>query len=144
MKKNISWLLVFILMAAIFLLSSQNSTDSAVLSRELAQIFVDLLNKITGPIDVDFVLLKFTIRKLAHFCIYIALGFFVSNALKHTTSSRMKRVIITLIICILFAVSDELHQLLVPGRGALLTDVLTDMMGSLAGMLIFYKIKKLN
>lgn len=39
--------------------------------------------------------------------------------------------------CILYAASDELHQLFVPGRAGLITDVCIDSAGALLGILLF-------
>lgn len=46
------------------------------------------------------------------------------------------RIAICLIIGIIYATSDEIHQAFVPGRGPMFTDVLIDSMGVTVGMLI--------
>lgn len=38
-------------------------------------------------------------------------------------------------ICILYAISDEVHQLFVPGRGGQVRDVIIDSAGAIAGIL---------
>ncbi|PGY12090.1 VanZ family protein [Bacillus sp. AFS031507] len=40
-------------------------------------------------------------------------------------------------ICVLFAVSDEFHQLFVAGRGAQVKDVFNDSAGAMMGIVIF-------
>jgi VanZ family protein len=41
------------------------------------------------------------------------------------------------VFCVLYAVSDEVHQLFVPGRGAQVTDVLIDNAGAFVGIGIY-------
>jgi VanZ family protein len=44
---------------------------------------------------------------------------------------------LSLAICIIYAVSDELHQLFVPGRGCQLKDVIIDTAGAVSGTAIY-------
>lgn len=74
------------------------------------------------------------IRKNAHFFIYMALGFLLKYALKSSGITGLKAVGIGLIICVLYAFSDEFHQYFVPGRGALLSDVMIDSTGATIGI----------
>lgn len=50
----------------------------------------------------------------------------------------------SLIIGIVYASSDEIHQCFTPGRGPLLTDVIIDTMGVLLGILLVMLILKLH
>ena len=43
----------------------------------------------------------------------------------------------TIIFCMLYAATDEFHQLFVPGRGAQVRDVVIDTCGSLIGTAVF-------
>jgi VanZ family protein len=78
-------------------------------------------------------------RKSAHFFAYLILGFLVSHALKNEASaaSAWKRRGISLASCILYAISDEFHQLFVPGRGPLVKDVFIDGSGAALGILLY-------
>lgn len=49
----------------------------------------------------------------------------------------------SLIIGIVYASSDEIHQSFTPGRGPLLTDVIIDTMGILLGILLIMLVLKL-
>lgn len=52
---------------------------------------------------------------------------------------------VALLFSFVYAVSDEVHQLFVPGRAASLGDVGIDILGiMLAGMLYFIRVKKLK
>lgn len=79
------------------------------------------------------------LRKYAHFFIYLLLGIVVKNALSVSGMKGFKSVLIALVICSIYAVTDEIHQAFVPGRRALLSDVFIDSAGSLAGI-VFYSI----
>lgn len=74
------------------------------------------------------------IRKNAHFFIYMALGFLLKSALKSSEITGLKAVGIGLVICVLYAFSDEFHQSFVPGRGAMLSDVMIDSAGATLGI----------
>lgn len=80
--------------------------------------------------------IKMPIRKLAHFSIYTVLG--ITNMCHMSTYSivRYKRIGCSLIIGMLYAISDEIHQLFVPGRSGQMTDVLIDTIGVLFGICI--------
>ena len=48
-----------------------------------------------------------------------------------------------MLVCILYAVFDELHQIFVPGRGVELRDVLTDSAGAVTGVFLYKGAKRL-
>lgn len=74
-------------------------------------------------------------RKNAHFFIYLILGVLVKYAVNSTGISGFKSLVISLLVCVIYAFSDEIHQLVVPGRGGQLSDVVIDSCG--AGLGIF-------
>ena len=49
---------------------------------------------------------------------------------------------LAIIICILYATSDELHQLFVMGRSCELRDVFIDSLGSVSGIIMYNLIEK--
>lgn len=81
----------------------------------------------------------FGIDKILHFFIYLPLGFLVARALWFSNVKILKRnfVVLTLLFCILYGISDEFHQLFVANRNASLLDTLFDTVGSGAGLIIF-------
>ena len=68
------------------------------------------------------------VRKTAHATEYAILAFFVFGAVGET--SVKKRFFTSQAICTLYAVTDEVHQLFVPGRDGNPTDVLIDSAGA--------------
>jgi VanZ family protein len=52
-----------------------------------------------------------------------------------------KYILYSLLICLIYSISDEVHQIFVPGRSGEVFDVLIDTLGSFIGINILYKIK---
>lgn len=79
------------------------------------------------------------IRKSAHFIAYLILGYLVSHAMKNEnpTASDWKRRGMSLMLCVAYAISDEFHQIFVPGRGPLVKDVFIDGFGAALGILLY-------
>ena len=134
MKKRINILLVIIWMILIFIMSSFNSTESSNQSNFIVDIIANIFN--TTNINI----LSLIIRKLAHFTEYFILGILVYNLIH----SYNKKLYIGIIICVIYAISDEIHQLFVPGRSCQLLDILIDSMGSIVGIYLLYFIKKIT
>ena len=57
---------------------------------------------------------------------------------------NLKEIGYSLIIGIIYASSDEIHQCFTPGRGPLLTDVMIDTMGVLLGILLVILVIKIH
>lgn len=87
--------------------------------------------------------LEFLIRKGAHFGIYFGLGASAMFAFRFLADRRRvfpripARTGASAAYCLLFAASDELHQLFIPGRSGMLRDVALDFCGALAGIALF-------
>lgn len=73
----------------------------------------------------------FTLKKFAHIIVYLVLYLFVHRAVYRTIKKEHTKLILFLpiIICAIYATSDEFHQSLVPGRYASLRDIAYDMLG---------------
>lgn len=84
------------------------------------------------------------VRKAAHFLEYTVLGFLMTNTLcGFRKASFGNNVGTAYILGTLYAVTDEFHQLFVPGRSGQLSDVLLDSLGVLFGCLIVLVLKKI-
>lgn len=89
------------------------------------------------------------IRKLAHFCEYMLLGFVGMIWLDLFTKHYIKHISWPILFCVLVAISDETLQKFVSGRSSQVTDVWIDTFGSITGVgigliviLIIYGIQK--
>lgn len=121
-------------MFLIFLMSSFDATESANQSNFIVNIITNIF-KIEN-IEV----LSFIIRKLAHFTEYLILGFLTINMLDKNDIS--KKYLLSILICIIYATSDEIHQLFVPGRACQIKDILIDSIGSITGIYLYKLISK--
>lgn len=138
------WLLVVLWMALIFYLSHQPATESNSLSTGITERVVAIIERVTSDIDFDVRNFNHIVRKNAHFFAYLILGVLVSNALKNNGIKGSNRFIIALLICVLYAISDEVHQLYVIGRAGQVKDVIIDSAGAIVGIsgyIVFGKLK---
>lgn len=76
------------------------------------------------------------IRKLAHFTLYVMGGILIYLFLYLLLPKWRCKIGIAFGIGILYAITDEIHQYFVPGRTALVSDVIIDSMGVLCGILL--------
>ena len=144
-RKIIPWLLVMLWMSLIFYLSHQPVAGSNKLSTDITEVIVEIAEKINPNKDFNLRHLNHIIRKNAHFFSYLVLGVLVANGLS-TSGIRGYRVIgITLLICVIYAISDEVHQLFILGRGGQVKDVIIDSAGAVVGILGYNGfIKRMN
>jgi VanZ family protein len=120
-------------------MSNQPATISDSQSIGVLKLFIKLGIDING-IFGEFA--NFIIRKCAHFMEYMILGLLTFNVLRFYYN--IKQVSIITIICIfLYAASDEIHQLFVPGREGAIRDVFIDTSGGIVlvgiRLMIIYK-----
>ena len=139
--KYIKISLVIIWMIVIFMFSNQKANESTNLSNSFIIKIVDVVEKITNhEFNNEEVINNFVypVRKLAHFSIYFILGILTIEAIKHKNNAF----IIAITICVLYSISDEIHQQFVDGRTGKIIDVFIDSIGSLIGIKIDLFISK--
>ncbi len=128
---NISLLIIWL--GVIFFLSSEPSTVSSARSG----VLVDVLKTIT-PNATDTENITFLVRKAAHITAYFILGILVFRVIRAYKLSPKKAVILSAAIVMFYAITDELHQLLVNGRSGEVRDVLIDTAAGAIGVLITF------
>ena len=133
MKKR-DLILVIIWMIVIFIMSALDGTTSA----EESNIIVNIISKLFNITDIT--TLTIIVRKLAHFTEYFILGLLLINLFKNNN----KRYLYTIIIGVIYAISDEIHQLFVPGRSCDIKDVMIDTLGLLFSLIIIITYKNLT
>ena len=76
--------------------------------------------------------------KVVHAIVYGVLGALCWRALRRTSSSIRAwiAVVVAALLATAYGVSDELHQLLTPGRSSDVNDVIADAIGGLLGALL--------
>ena len=132
MKKIIIKILLVILwMIVIFCFSNQKATDSSKLSDGFIKNTICKIN--TSNCNTKTYVKP--VRKSAHFCVYLILGLLVMNCFK----INKKYILYSVIICLLYSISDEVHQMFISGRSGELLDVFIDTFGSFIGSISLYK-----
>ena len=80
--------------------------------------------------------------KIGHVLLYMPLGFLLVRAMILKPGPFRKSVVLwAVVLGSLYAVTDEVHQMFVPGRTAELADLMADMIGVFIGVQ-FYRIKR--
>lgn len=140
MKTVIAWTAVIIWMGIIFMMSSENAAASTHTSgsvvRIAAGVFVDNFDSMTASEQNKIVReWQNVVRKAAHYCEYTVLGAMLSVAFYSCGFGLKKRFVSAFVAGTAYAASDEIHQMFVPGRAAMLKDVLLDSSGVITGAL---------
>ena len=146
-KKIVLLILIAIWMTIIFIFSNQPSKTSGEISGNLSRKILSTTG-ILEKINIDnrekvVITTEKVIRKIAHFSIYTILGINVMGFFRTFEWNTKKQAIFTLSLCILYAISDEIHQFFSDGRAPLIKDVFIDSFGSLFGILIILGITNL-
>lgn len=73
----------------------------------------------------------FILKKMAHIAVYLILYLLVFRSVTLTSDEKNKKLLLWLpvTICLLYAITDEFHQSLVPGRYSTIRDIGYDMLG---------------
>lgn len=150
MKKSIFTVLVVIWMLFIFSMSSQNGEVSSNTSGNTIKVVLSIVPKFREqPKEVqDNIVenLQLIGRKSGHFIGYMMLGV-LSMLLLLKFKNINKKPLFAFSICVIYAISDEIHQLFVPGRTGQLKDVIIDSCGSIVGIaivLVFIKLLQIK
>ena len=126
----------------IFSLSSQNAETSSQTSgsviESVAEIFYPGFSDMTETQQNEIIgTFQFIVRKTAHFTLYAVLGAlsFLSVISYRSLKYRL-RIFLSAGICLLYAASDEFHQLFVAGRSGEIRDICIDFCGSLLAITV--------
>ena len=134
------------IMAAIFYFSAQPGDDSSETSEFVGMHVFTTVNMVFGlgwtmeKIAELSVVADGVLREVAHFLEFMCLGLALFHGFRKTVEPQgqilYRWTLPSLVISVLYAVSDEIHQLFVPDRAAQLEDVLCNSAGAAAGVLI--------
>jgi len=78
--------------------------------------------------------LQRVIRKWAHKIVYFVLGVLLVISIINTRFTNIGTYIISFIAATIYGATDEFHQMFIPGRGPLLSDVFIDSVSALSGV----------
>lgn len=130
LKKILSIVFLIFWCFLIFYFSNQPGSVSDVSSG----VIVNIIKKI---IPGNYHTITFMVRKLAHVSIYFILYLLTFNCFKRFNVNKY-----AFYFCLLYAISDEIHQLFVVNRSCELRDILIDTTGIILAYLITKKIEK--
>ncbi len=85
----------------------------------------------------------FITRKIAHFVEYAVLAILAARAFSSSSKQSLRRrwFLASLLLVIVYSLSDEYHQSFVPSRGASIYDSFIDMAGGLTALLFYTRHK---
>jgi len=146
MIKRIILITITILwMTSIFMFSNQRSEKStekshSFVTNTIVKIYKvfnsnaseEEINNIISTWDVP-------VRKTAHFMEYFILGILMFFTLKEFGN---KNIYVMILLCFIYACSDEIHQIFVPGRDGNIVDVMIDTLGSSSAIILLNKLKE--
>ena len=139
MKKNILRIFLIILiliwMIVVFGFSNTGGNESTGMSMKVARFLFknESYIKLAEPI----------IRKLAHLSEYALGGMLVYGLFLTFNLNSKIQFCCSWLFVVLFAITDEIHQLFIPGRSGKISDVFIDSLGSLIGICVLLLIIKL-
>lgn len=146
MKKTIFAVLLVLWMGFIFSMSCENAEESSNTSGQTIKVVLSTVpefEKQPEEVKVNIIEeLQFIVRKSAHFIGYMILGILASGLILQYENIN-KKYPLAFLICVIYAISDEIHQLFVPGRAGQVRDVLIDSAGSFLGIIIVMTFEKL-
>jgi VanZ family protein len=130
------WLPVLLWATVIFLFSTEHFAAPQS-SRILGPLLHWLFPGVT-PEQISSI--QFVIRKLGHWFEYFVLAVLLYRALYAETGGRssVRPAAMTMAFALVWAITDEFHQSLVPSRTASIVDVMIDGVGALCGTLWMY------
>lgn len=129
-------------MCVIFVFSAQNGVESQATSDGLLAkllIFVENIFKGSGFGLFLSNLITSAIRRMAHGFIYAVLAFSVSGAIfcLEIPKKICIKALFSLLFCLAYAITDEIHQLFVPLRSFEVGDIAVDFIGAFIGTVCF-------
>ena len=149
LKKVIYWLLVILWLIVIYTVSAHNGTVSTNESKSFTAKTIDtvaktaqkmgIIEEIPTGKEAEQLVKKINpiVRKIAHFSVYFILGFLLMMALTPYKMPLWLQLMLTIVLCFLYAITDELHQTFVSGRNGTFIDCIIDTVGSLCAALVY-------
>lgn len=146
----ITGVLLLVWMLAIFRFSAQPAVESDKVSGTVAYRVVFTYNEIFNRGLAEATMewyaenINYPIRKFAHMAEYAVCGMLMFAVLAGYRKRDGRLYLLALLLTALYAATDEVHQLFVPGRAGRLTDVGIDTTGAALGLLLLFVILKLH
>lgn|GEM_PF-1591342 len=148
-KVLFSILFITLLVAAIFFFSEQSGTDSHTISQRVSERIADVWadtfweGRVHYTREMLATMLDAPVRKLAHICIYTALGLGTCIAANVISCRKIRfwHLLICILVVALVASLDEFNQFYSGDRGASLSDVFIDSVGGCIGIYLVFMVQ---
>ena len=142
----ISIIFVLAWMVTVFMLSHQIAEESSKTSSNFITVIIKLFNKDIEQEQLETIMLKVEtiVRKLAHFVLYTLGGMLITTMFINFKEYITKTKIASFLLGATYAITDEIHQLFIPGRSGEIRDVLIDSTGVLLGVFIIYLLMRIK
>jgi VanZ family protein len=136
MRRRVLFVLVCVWMGVIFSLSSQEGYRSHQTSRAVVEKLQSHVPARVRLVELDGNKANVYVRKGGHFLEYAALAMLVYLLMRSFNISH--RGLLTLLVCLIFAVFDEVNQAFTPDRTSSGYDVLIDSAGAVTVIIGLY------
>lgn len=140
-------ILTIVTFVTIFAFSNQNGEKSGSTSRGFTKKIIEILqlDKNLSESEKENLIenSQFFIRKLAHFTIYTIAGINIFGFVNTFDMKKRNKILCALLVGIIYAMSDEIHQMFSGDRTPAIRDVFIDSCGVLFGICIFLVIDKI-
>ena len=133
-------ILLVLTFISIFNFSNQDGQASSGVSRKVAKKIIDIYpyTKNLNEENKNQIVKKIQpiIRKGAHLSIYTLVGILMMSFISTYNIKLKYRFLISILVGLVYASSDEIHQSFIPGRNASIIDVGIDASGVLLGIIL--------
>ncbi|MDD3304294.1 MAG: VanZ family protein [Clostridia bacterium] len=138
----LSWMLV------VFLLSNEPSEQSGKTSGNTIKAVITIFNKDISNSELESLveILQPIARKIAHFTLYTFGGIIIYSFICHYFKTRVNKTsyprVASILIGCLYSITDEIHQLFIPGRSGEFRDVCIDTLGIILGVMAMHLVNR--
>ena len=146
-RRKVYLILTVVWMAVIFSFSAKPGDESEIQSlragKIVCSIFVPGYENMSEQEQISMAEnIDYPVRKAAHATEYAILAGFILGVVV-TSLINWKHLLEVVFVAVVYASTDEFHQLFVPGRNGQFIDVVIDGVGALIGVLIVFLVYKL-
>lgn len=130
----VAWGAVILWMGLIFCFSAQPAVESGNVSMGITAVIIKFIAQLFDAANLNADWMDYVLRKTAHCVVYLALALLTVNAFRSSGVNGIKAPGAAFLVTLLYACSDEIHQLFVPGRAGMPEDVAIDALGAAFGL----------
>ena len=142
-KLILSILLVITWLLIIFTFSNMDTNKSNGKSKNIIYSVVKIFDQNEKEAKTIANKLNLPLRKGMHMFEYFVLSILLLTLIKNIKNIKNKYILV-LLMCFLYSLTDEFHQLFITGRTGQFKDCIIDTIGAIIGLLVYNKIKRIK